>query len=266
MTSHLPTEGTWSKCPYCQAHVNQLEWGQIKQCPRCGRYQRLRAQDRLAITVDEGSFQSLPSARSQNRLKITGYDEKLTKNQQRSGLDEAIVTGQGTIQGYATMIGVMDSHFMMGTLNTTVGAQLRQLYQVAGQRQLPLILFIASGGARMQEGIFSLMQMNTILATKQQFDRQEQVSISVLTDPTMGGVSASFAFKNDIVIAEKQAQIGFAGPRVISATGHEQLPDHFQLADDLYTKGLIDDQVSRPDIRDYLGNLLLLHQRGPHFA
>lgn len=261
--SHLPAKGTWTKCPYCHAHVNQLEWGQIRRCPHCGRYQRLTVWQRLAITVDEDSFVPFPQAQqSQNRLAVPDYQEKLNRSQRDSGLSEAIMTGQATIEQIPCLIGVMDSHFMMGTLNTAVGAQIRHLYQAAGRANLPLILFIASGGARMQEGIFSLLQMNTILAAKAQFDRRTQVSISVLTDPTMGGVSASFAFKNDIVVAEKQAQIGFAGPRVIEATAHEPVPEHFQRADQLFQHGLIDDQIDRAQLRQYLATLLRLHQGG----
>jgi acetyl-CoA carboxylase carboxyl transferase subunit beta len=222
----------------------------------------LTADERLTLLLDEGSFQPLPPVRPRNQLKIPGYTEKLVQSHETSGLVEAIVTGQGTIQGLKTMIGVMDSHFMMGTLNTAVGAQIRRLYLEAAHLALPVILVIASGGARMQEGLFSLFQMNTILAAKRVFDQQRQVAISVLTDPTMGGVSASFAFENDIVIAEKQAQIGFAGRRVIQATSQEQLPPHFQQASDLLAHGLIDDQVSREGLQDYLATVLRLHHGG----
>lgn len=260
--SHLPDKGVWTKCPACGAHVNQLEWGSIKKCPQCGSYQRLTIKERLTITIDDGSFEpiSMPP-NSDNWLKVAGYSEKLAEARKKTEITEAIAVGTGSIDNKQCAIGIMDSHFMMGTLNTTVGDRIKQLYLFAAEKRIPLILMIASGGARMQEGIFSLLQMNTILAAKQQYDRCHQVSISVLTDPTMGGVSASFAFKNDIVVAEDQAQIGFAGPRVIQATSQEQLPRDFQQASQLFAHGLIDDRIRREDLRDYLSQLLTLHQR-----
>lgn len=261
--SQQPTRGTWTKCPHCGGHVNQLEWGEYCQCPHCHQYLRLTAQQRLKITVDTNSFVPLEFQRKTNsQLQVPGYAEKLMENQQRTKLKEAVLAGQATINGVSLMIGVMDSHFMMGTLNTEVGRVIRVLYTTAKQRKLPLIMFIASGGARMQEGIFSLLQMNTILMAKREFDATKQVSISVLTDPTMGGVSASFAFKNDLVIAEKNAQIGFAGQRVIKATSADKLPANFQTAEDLLQHGLVDDVVAREHLRGYLATLLKLHQRG----
>lgn len=260
--SQQPEKGIWTKCPHCEAHVNKLEWGQYQECPHCGYYLRLTAQDRLKQIVDAESFTCTSKIKpSKNGLHVPGYDEKLKNSQQKTHLNEAIMVGQATIKQLPVMIGVMDSHFMMGTLNTTVGNIIRELYLTALGNQLPVVLFIASGGARMQEGIFSLLQMNTILAAKHEFDQQGSVSISVLTDPTMGGVSASFAFQNDVVIAEKQAQIGFAGRRVIRATVQESLPVEFQSAESLLKHGLVDDVLARENIRAYLATILKLHQR-----
>lgn len=260
--SQQPKKGIWTKCPYCDAHVNQLEWGRYEQCPHCGYYLRLSAAKRIEIVCDAHSFTpTIKIPTSKNSLKIPNYSERLIANQQKNNLNEAILAGQAEINQIPVMVGVMDSHFMMGTLNTVVGKVIRQLYLTAAHKRQPLVLFIASGGARMQEGIFSLLQMNTILAAKREFDQKRQVSISVLTDPTMGGVSASFAFENDIVVAEKQAQIGFAGQRVIEATTAEPLPKEFQKAEGLFNHGLVDDVLARQDIRAYLGTILKLHQR-----
>ncbi|WP_137597895.1 acetyl-CoA carboxylase carboxyltransferase subunit beta [Paucilactobacillus kaifaensis] len=260
--SQQPKKGTWTKCPQCGAHVNQLEWGQYEQCPHCGYYLRLSAVKRIEIVCDANSFEpTVKIPTSKNGLNIPGYSEKLVASQQKSGLNEAILAGQAEINQIPVMIGVMDSHFMMGTLNTIVGKVIREMYLIAARKQLPLVLFIASGGARMQEGIFSLLQMNTVLAAKRKFDQTEQVAISVLTDPTMGGVSASFAFKNDIVVAEKNAQIGFAGQRVIKATSTQPLPKEFQKAEDLLSHGLVDGVLDRQDMKTYLGTILKLHQR-----
>lgn len=259
--SQQPKSGIWTKCPHCVAHVNQLEWGRYEQCPYCGYYLRLSAASRIEIICDSGSFEPVVHiSTGKNGLQVPGYDQKLNANQQKSGLNEAILVGTAQIDAQTVMLGVMDSHFMMGTLNTVVGQAIRALYLTAAQKQLPVVLFIASGGARMQEGIYSLLQMNTILAAKRKFDQQRQVSISILTDPTMGGVSASFAFENDMVVAEKQAQIGFAGQRVITATTTQTLPPEFQKAEDLLKHGLIDDVLARQDIRSYLATVLRLHQ------
>ena len=259
--SHLPTNGTWSKCPFCNAHVNQLEWGFYKQCPHCHRYLRLTAQQRINQVVDANSFSQIDTnVESTNHLNVPEYTQKLAKAHQQSGLDEAMVIGQAKIKAQPTLIGVMDTHFMMGTLNTAVGMIIKQLYLEGAQRRLPVVIFIASGGARMQEGIYSLLQMNTILNAKRAFDQQDLFSMNVLTDPTMGGVSASFAFEGDIVIAEKYTQIGFAGRRVIETISNEQLPVDFQDADHLKQHGLLDDVIERAAIADYVGKMLKLHQ------
>lgn len=259
--SHSPAKGTWNKCPFCHVHVNQLEWGFYKQCPHCHHYLRLTAQQRINQVVDKNSFKQLElNMTTVNQLKVPEYDDKLAKAKDKSGLTEAMVIGTAQIKSQRVMLGVMDTNFMMGTLNTTVGEIIKQLYFEAAEHKLPVVLFIASGGARMQEGIYALLQMNTILNAKRNFDQSKQVSINVLTDPTMGGVSASFAFEGDFVIAEKYTQIGFAGRRVIETISTEKLPIEFQDADHLKQHGLLDDVIERSEIADYIGRILKLHQ------
>jgi acetyl-CoA carboxylase carboxyl transferase subunit beta len=255
----MPAAGTWQACPQCGQHHHRLEWAPWQICPSCGYYQRLTAQQRLNQLVDEATFQPLPT------LDITAattgfpdYAAKLEKAQTKTGLTEAIVVGQAEIDQQACVIGIMDSHFMMGSLNQVVGQKICQLFEVGGQRQLPVVLVTASGGARMQEGLAALTQMSLTLAAKADFDAQGGFSINVLTDPTMGGVTASFALQADILLAEPAATIGFAGRRVIEQTNQVQLPADFQSAEQLLARGMLDAVVPRPALKAQLSQLLHL--------
>ncbi|WP_412988740.1 acetyl-CoA carboxylase carboxyltransferase subunit beta [Pediococcus siamensis] len=258
--SHMPEKNRWQACQYCGRHVHELQWAPYFRCPFCHRLQRLSVGQRLQITVDHDSWQSVAlTAQTANFLNFPNYDDKLKKAAQQSGEAEAIQIGTATIHQIPVVLGIMDSHFMMGTLNETVGIAIRQAMQLSETQHKPLILFIASGGARMQEGIYALMQMNLILNDWAELLAEKNLVINVLTDPTMGGVSASFGFKADYVLAEDHAQIGFAGKRVIQQTTHAQLTPEFQTAEDLLAHGLVDQVVTRETIRKKLTTLLQLH-------
>lgn len=258
--SHMPEKNSWQVCQHCGKHVHDLQWAPDFRCPFCGVLQRLTADQRLKITVDAGSWQKIDlKFQTTNFLNFPGYSEKLKRAKTTTDDEEAIKIGIANIGGFPVAMGVMDSHFMMGTLNATVGSAIKQIMQIAIEQQLPLIFFVASGGARMQEGIFSLLQMNTILNQWPDLETTKHVVINVLTDPTMGGVSASFGFKADYVLAEDHAQIGFAGKRVIGQTTHEKPAENFQTAEDLLTHGLVDQVVARENMRTKLITLLRLH-------
>lgn len=259
----MQKQNRWSKCPKCGKHVHELQWGTFRRCPFCRCPQRLTVEERIAITFDEGKFNRLTvPVETQNKLNFPNYDQKLAKSRQQSGHGEAVTIGWGTIAGNPVAAGIMDNRFMMGTLSTVTGTALRQIMRWARHQGYPLILFTASGGARMQEGIYALLQMNTILAEQRRLREAGGLSINVLTDPTMGGVSASFAFKSDYVIAEGHAQIGFSGKRVIQQAIGEDLPAGFQTAEYLLQHGQLDSVVQREELRGYLQRLLRLHGYG----
>ncbi|QGG61599.1 acetyl-CoA carboxylase carboxyltransferase subunit beta [Loigolactobacillus bifermentans] len=256
---HMPAAGTWQACPQCGEHHHRLEWAPWQICPSCGYYQRLTAQQRLTQLVDQGTFQPLPDlAMTAATTGFPDYAAKLATAQTKTGLAEAIVVGQAAIDQQVCVIGIMDSHFMMGSLNQVVGQKICQLFEVGSQRQLPVVLVTASGGARMQEGLAALTQMSLTLAAKSAFDAQGGFSINVLTDPTMGGVTASFALQADILLAEPAATIGFAGRRVIEQTDQVQLPADFQSAEQLLTRGMLDAVVPRAQLKAQLAQLLRL--------
>lgn len=194
-----------------------------------------------------------------NPISFDGYEEKLQKSREKTDSSEAVITGVGKINGVAVAIAVMDSYFMMGSMGTVVGERITSLIECATERKLPLIIFTTSGGARMQEGIFSLMQMAKISAAIGKHDDAGLLYITVLTNPTTGGVTASFAMEGDIILSEPGTLVGFAGRRVIENTIRETLPDDFQKAEFLLEKGFVDAIVHRKDIRKMLYKLLLMH-------
>ena len=195
-------------------------------CPFCGEYFRLSGYERIALTIDEGTFTEFDGDKtSKNILSFPGYDEKLREYQQKSGLNEAVITGVGAVLGFPAAIAVLDSHFMMGSMGSVVGEKIVNLAEHATEKKLPLLIFSASGGARMQEGMFSLIQMARCSAAIKKHGDKGLLFISILTHPTTGGVSASFAMQGDIIIAEPKALIGFAGRRVIEQTIREDLPE-----------------------------------------
>ncbi len=251
-------------CPRCKENSErQLVARTLYVCPQCGYHLPLGAYYRLSTILDPGSFRELNGRISAgNPLNFPGYREKLDAARRKTGLAEAVVTAAGTVDGHKCVIGVMDSRFLMGSMSAAVGEKLTLAIEYAAKNKLPLILFAASGGARMQEGIFSLMQMAKTSAALARFSKKGLLFISVLTDPTTGGVTASFASLGDIILAEPGALIGFAGPRVIQQTIGETLPDGFQRAEYQEEHGFVDAVVPRNQLRETLTRLLRLHEKG----
>jgi len=252
------------KCPSCSAHISELELIQNHRvCPECAYHFRMTAWERINLMADDGSFQEIDSEiQSINTINFPGYDKKLDRNQQISGLNEAIITGQCTIGGYPVILAAMDSRFMMASMGSVVGEKVCRAVEKAVEYQSPLIICAASGGARMQEGMLALMQMAKTSAALAKFHQHALLYISLLTNPTTGGVSASFASLADIIIAEPGALIGFTGPRVIKQTISEVLPVNFQKSEFLLEHGMIDLLVDRPRLHETIECLLRLHQGG----
>ena len=260
---YVPPENAVA-CPRCgQDSSHQAVSRNLYLCPRCGHHFPVGAYYRLGITLDHGSFRELyPKIAAQDPLSFPGYREKLAEARQKTGLSEAAVSAVGTIDGRRCVAGVLDSRFLLGSMSAAVGEKLTLTIEYAERSRLPLILFSASGGARMQEGILSLMQMAKTSAALDRLDRRGLLYISVLTDPTTGGVTASFASLGDVVLAEPGALIGFAGPRVIQQTIGETLPEGFQRAEFQMEHGFVDAVVPRQQMRDTLSRLLRLHEKG----
>jgi acetyl-CoA carboxylase carboxyl transferase subunit beta len=256
-------EGLFIKCDQCGAAIYEktLQIGHYI-CPFCDFHFRMNAQSRMDFIVDEGSLNVLfDDIRSLNPLNIKSYDEKLSIGKTLSKLSEAFLCGTATIVGTKVAIGALDSTFMMGSMGSAVGERVTRLIEYATKHKLPLIIFSASGGARMQEGIFSLMQMAKTSAALLKHDEARLLYISVLTNPTTGGVAASFASIGDIMIAEKSSLIGFAGARVIKQTIRQELPEGFQTDEFQLNHGQVDMIVHRKDMRKTLHHLLKLHQK-----
>ena len=256
-------EGLYEKCPSCKASLHSE---QVKNnsfiCTECGEHIRVRAVDRIYLTSDKYSFKEYGSDYlSKNPLNIENYEDKLRKLKDSNGINEAYVYGTARINGEKCVIGVMDSYFLMGSMGSVVGEKVTKTFELAARKNVPVIIFTASGGARMQEGIYSLMQMAKTSTEIAKFSEGGGLYISVLTHPTTGGVTASFATLGDIIIAEPKALIGFAGPRVIEQTIGQTLPEGFQRSEFLLSKGFIDKVVHRNDIKPLLGKLLKLHRR-----
>lgn len=229
-------------------------------CPKCGYHGRITASERIELTVDKGSFiETNGSMLSKNPINFPDYDEKQQALRDKTGLSDAIVTGEATIRGIPVVIGVMDSRYMMASMGSVVGEKIVRAFELATQKKKPIILFTASGGARMQEGTVSLMQMAKTSGAAAKHSEAGQLYITVLTDPTTGGVTASFASLGDIIIAEPKALVGFAGRRVIEGTIKQRLPDDFQLAEFLLEKGFVDMIVERKRMRSVLSHVMKLH-------
>ncbi|WP_332372050.1 acetyl-CoA carboxylase, carboxyltransferase subunit beta [Lactococcus cremoris] len=250
----------FAKCPACKHTIYQKDLGKNKVCPNCDYNFRITAKERLAIVADKDSFvEMFTGIDSKNPLDFPGYPEKLAATKARTGLDEAMMTGVATIKGQKTALAIMDSTFIMASMGTVVGEKLTRLFEHATTEKLPIIVFTASGGARMQEGIMSLMQMAKTSAAVKRHSNAGLFYITVLTDPTTGGVTASFASLGDIILAEPQSLIGFAGRRVIEQTVRQTLPDDFQKAEFLLNHGFVDAIVKRNELRQKLALLLELH-------
>ena len=261
-------EGLWSKCPACEAVLYSADLdGNQGVCPKCNHHHRLRARVRLDQLLDaEGRFEIGSEVLPLDPLKFKDskrYIDRLVAANEETGEADALVVMQGAIRTAPVVVACFEFDFMGGSMGSVVGEKFVRGVRAAIEQQAPFVCFTASGGARMQEGLFSLMQMAKTTAAVTQLAEHKLPFITVLTDPTMGGVSASFAFVGDVVIAEPGALIGFAGPRVIEQTVREKLPEGFQRAEFLLEKGAIDMIVDRRQIRDKLVSLLTLLQRVP---
>lgn len=257
-------EGLYTRCPGCgNDFLSDQTAENFYVCPGCGYHMKLTAQGRLKLVADKGSFRELNAGmRTERGLDFPGYADKLASLQASTGLKEAVVTGTCRIEGHPAVIAVMDSRFLMGSMGSAVGEKVTRAIEYATKKRLPLIIFTASGGARMQEGILSLMQMAKTSNALARHHRAGLLYISYLTNPTTGGVTASFASLGDIILAEPRALIGFAGPRVIEQTIRQKLPEGFQRAEFLLEHGFIDEVVERRDMRRTLSLLLKLHKEG----
>ena len=261
--NYIPGDKTVT-CPKCgQDSERRLVAQELSVCPKCGYHFPMGAYYRLSSVLDPGTFRELfEKLPAGDPLSFPGYKEKLQAAQRKTGLTEAVVTATGAIGGHKCVVGVLDSRFLMGSMSAAVGEKLTLAIGYATRNRLPLILFAASGGARMQEGILSLMQMAKTSAALARFSEKGLLYISVLTDPTTGGVTASFASLGDIILAEPGALIGFAGPRVIQQTIGETLPEGFQRAEYQEEHGFVDAVVPRARMRETLSQLLRLHEKG----
>lgn len=256
--------GKWLKCDCCKEIVyKEIVRENLNICPSCGHYFRMHINKRLELVLDEGSYVKFDlNIETTNPLELEDYSKKLSILKEKTGLPEAVTAGTGKINGEDIVICVMDSGFLMGSMGTVVGEKITYAIEYAAERKIPIIIFSVSGGARMQEGIMSLMQMAKTTAALTKLDEAGGLYISVLTDPTYGGITASFASLGDIVLAEPGAMIGFAGPRVIEQTIGEALPEGFQTAEFLLEHGFIDKIVERKDLKEILYKLIKFHKGG----
>ena len=254
-------EPQFVECKQCGRRATRQIWNKAQYvCPNCGVHLPIGGDYPLNLILDKGSFRELDADLApQDVLGFPGYTDKLAAQTQKTGLSEAAVTAVGRIGGVAVVAAVLDSRFFMGSMSTAVGERVTRAIEYAAAKKLPVVIFSASGGARMQEGIFSLMQMAKTSAAIERFSARGGLYISVLTHPTTGGVTASFASLGDIILAEPGALIGFAGPRVIEQTIGEKLPAGFQRSEFQYEHGFVDKVVPRTEMRETLAQLLRLH-------
>ncbi len=254
-------EPKWRRCPKCKLYHDEkpvLASGGV--CPTCGELYRLTSTERIALLFDEGSFEEWDASMEESDpLQFPNFADLIEKQRSRSGLDEGVRTGKVKLDGREVVIGIMESTFMMGSMGSVVGEKITRAVERATEEGLPLFLFTASGGARMQEGLVSLMQMSKISAAIEEHSRAGLLYVSVITDPTTGGVTASFAMQGDIIISEPHALIGFAGRRVIQDTIKQTLPEGFQTAEFALEHGLIDAIVERSELKETLSRILALH-------
>ena len=260
--SDIPV-GKWVKCSKCKEILyKETLHENFSICPNCGNHFRLSSRRRVEQIIDKGTFEEFNlNFTTNNPLNMDDYIKKLETLKEKTGLDEAVKCGIGEINSEKVVLCVMDSNFMMGSMGKVVGEKITYSIEKAIELKLPIIIFCASGGARMQEGIVSLMQMAKTSAAIEKLNKAGNLYISVLTDPTYGGVTASFASLGDIILAEPSAMIGFAGPRVIKQTIGEDLPEGFQTAEFLLEHGFIDKVVNRKDMKETLYKLIVLNKK-----
>jgi len=257
-------EGIMTKCPSCKKIMYTKELVKnLKVCFHCGFHHQMNSKERIDSFVDLGSFEELNNGMiSGNPLDFPDYEDKLEKDRLKTNLNEAVVTGTGSIDGLNVVVAIMDASFRMGSMGSVVGEKITLAIEKADELKVPFIIFTASGGARMQEGVLSLMQMAKTSAALKRFSDHGGLIISIMTHPTTGGVSASFASLGDYNFAEPGALIGFAGRRIIEQTIREELPEDFQTSEFLLKHGQLDAVVSRSDLRETIASILEIHQPG----
>ncbi|MGJ7912811.1 acetyl-CoA carboxylase, carboxyltransferase subunit beta [Neobacillus sp. LXY-1] len=261
---HDVPEGIMTKCPSCKKIMYTKELAKnLMVCLHCGHHFPMNSQERIDSFIDEGSFQEInENMVSKNPLNFPDYLEKLEKDRQKSNLNEAIVTGSGAVNGHKVVVAIMDSSFRMGSMGSVVGEKITLAIEKADEMSVPFIIFTASGGARMQEGALSLMQMAKTSVALKRFSEHGGLIISIMTHPTTGGVSASFASLGDYNLAEPGALIGFAGRRVIEQSIREKLPEDFQTSEFLLKHGQLDAIIPRLELVEQITNILDIHQPG----
>lgn len=260
--AEFPARHVFIKCPECRRVIDEARLhDNLEVCPRCGKHFRVSGRDRMRMTIDEGTFEEWDASLApEDFLSFPGYADKLKSVSERSGEHDAVVCGRGKICGCDTALFFMDANFMMGSMGSVVGEKICRTFERATELGLPVVGFTVSGGARMQEGVTSLMQMAKISAAVRRHSEAGGLYITVLTDPTTGGVTASFAMEGDIILAEPDALTAFAGPRVIEQNMHKRLPKGFQRSEFLLEHGFCDAVVPRGEIALTVGELLALHE------
>ncbi|MCK8606112.1 acetyl-CoA carboxylase carboxyltransferase subunit beta [Leuconostoc citreum] len=252
-------DGLFLACPYCGTQMYNKQLGDYRVCAKCGYGFRLQARERVALLTD--NFEEMDADIEMTTPDFPGYAEKLARAKSQTDLGESVLTGVANIEGEQVALGVMDSYFMMGSLGSMTGEKITRLFEYATAHHLPVVLFTASGGARMQEGINSLMQMAKVSAAVAAHQEAGLLYLVVLTDPTTGGVTASFAMQGDVTLAEPHALVGFAGARVIESTIHEKLPKDFQRVETLLENGFVDKIVPRAELGQIIAKIVKLHHR-----
>jgi len=259
--------GLWTKCEKCNEIIYNKELEEnFRVCPKCGYYFRLKPKQRIKLLMDRGSFREsnadLKPGDPLGFVAVQAYKYRVKEDQKKTGSNEAVITGEGGIGKRRVAIAILDFDFMGGSMASVVGEKVTRLIEKALKKRIPVVIVSSSGGARMQEGVLSLMQMAKTSAALGLLDREKIPFISILTNPTTGGVSASFAMLGDVIIAEPRALIGFAGPRVIEQTIRQKLPEGFQTSEFLLKHGLIDMIVERKDLKNTVVRILGLFSRG----
>ncbi|MEG9297119.1 acetyl-CoA carboxylase, carboxyltransferase subunit beta [Mangrovibacillus sp. Mu-81] len=255
-------EGIMTKCPDCKKimYTKELQKN-LKVCVHCGYHHGMSSTERVDSFIDDGTFEEINGDLvSVNPLGFPDYLEKVEKDRKKTGMNEAVLTGAGKVNGVDAVVAIMDSRFRMGSMGSVVGEKITRAIEEADKRHVPFIIFTASGGARMQEGVLSLMQMAKTSVALKRFSENGGLFISIMTHPTTGGVSASFASVGDYNFAEPGALIGFAGRRIIEQTIREDLPEDFQTAEFLLKHGQLDEVISRSQLKEKIGLILDIHQ------
>jgi len=260
-------EGVWLKCDNCREIVYKKEVERLlKVCPKCNYHFRISAEERIALLIDDGTFEEMDKDLSSkdplNFKDLIKYKDRLREYEKKTGKKDAVTVGEGKINGHPVILAVLDFAFMGGSMGSVVGEKILRAIEKAIEKGIPIIIISSSGGARMQEGIISLMQMAKTAAAIARLEEKRIPYISILTDPTFGGVTASFAMLGDIIIAEPRSLIGFAGPRVIEQTIKQSLPEGFQRAEFLLEHGMIDMIVERKNLKDTLTKIISFFQKG----